>query len=705
MSGHLQAVLFDLDGVIVDTARLHYQAWKKLADQEKIPFDQQINERLKGVSREQSLEIILERASRTYTTEEKKQMSDSKNAWYVEALQTLNEHDILPGVHALLHELREHHIKTAICSASKNTRTILENLGITAQFDTIVTGHDTVRTKPDPQVFLIAAERLEIQPSDCVIVEDSAAGIEAARRCNMRSIGIGDRGHLGMADRVVSDLKHVTLEFLNGMFKRPNIVIFNPDQCRADAIHHLGNKASHTPNFDRLAKTDGISFSHAFVQNPVCTPSRCTFMTGLYPHNTGHRTIHSMLQPYEKSLLQSLKEDDYFVWWGGKNDLIPADSDFSKVCDVKYQPKKKIRDVIHKNQEWRGTPDGDNYYSFYLGKLPDNTEDTYNDKDWAFVDGAVDFIEEYEGDKPFCMYMPLGFPHPPYRVEEPFFSMIDRDHLEPRIPKPENTDLEPAMLDGIRKNQHLDHWTEERYNELRAVYLGMVARIDYQFGLLVQALKKKGIYDDTIIFVFSDHGDFTGDYGLVEKNQNTFQDCLTNVPFMIKPAKWMNAKTGVIRDDLVELVDFYATAQDLVKFEPDHFQFGKSLLPVLQGDMGTRDIAFCEGGRLMEEQHTRESESKINTVPSGLYWPRLCLQIGEGVHHGKAAMFRSKDYKYVRRLYEMDEFYDLKKDPDETQNRIHDPEYQEILAQFKEKALNFYMKTGDVVKLKPDLRA
>lgn len=107
----------------------------------------------------------------------------------------------------------------------------------------------------------------------------------------------------------------------------------------------------------------------------------------------------------------------------------------------------------------------------------------------------------------------------------------------------------------------------------------------------------------------------------------------------------------------------------------------------------------------MEEQHTRESESKINTVPSGLYWPRLCLQIGEGVHHGKAAMFRSKDYKYVRRLYEMDEFYDLKKDPDETQNRIHDPEYQEILAQFKEKALNFYMKTGDVVKLKPDLRA
>lgn len=703
MERKIKGVLFDLDGVIVDTAIFHYQAWKRLAEQEGIFFNEEINERLKGVSRMESLEIILENSKRTYSKKEKEQLAEQKNIWYQKLLENLTPDAILPGIRDFLVDVREAGIKTAICSASKNTMAIVERTEIKHLFDAIVTGCDTEKAKPDPQVFLLGAERLGLAPKECVVIEDSAAGIEGAKNGGMRSIGIGKKESLGRADRVLEGTAQLTLAYLRTMERRPHIVIFNPDQCRADAIHHLGNRASVTPNFDHLAETEGVSFSQAFVQNPVCTPSRCSFMTGLYPHDTGHRTIHSMAQKHEKTLLQSLKESGYFVWWGGKNDLISADRDFSEVCDVKNTPKKPIVDYIHKDQSWRGPMEGDNYYSFYMGEIPPCTKEHYNDKDWAHIEDAVEFLEHYEEDKPLCLYLPLGFPHPPYRVEEPFYSSIDRNNLEPRVPVPEDHSREPAMLEGIRKNQRLDQWTEERWNELRAVYLGMVSRIDYQYGLLVEALRKKGIYDDTMIFIFSDHGDFTGDYGLVEKNQNTFQDCLTNVPFMIKPPKWMNVEPGV-NQELVELVDFYATVQNVTGFEPAHFQFGKSLVPVLRGAKGEREFVFCEGGRLKSEKHTREAESEVNTVPTGMYWPRLSLQIGDGIEHGKAAMFRTHRFKYVKRLYEKDEFYDLKADPKELCNRIDDPEYRDVIKEFKEKALDFYMETGDIVKLQPDKR-
>ena len=112
------------------------------------------------------------------------------------------------------------------------------------------------------------------------------------------------------------------------MNKRPNILIFNPDQFRADAVGHLKNEASYTPVLDRLVREDAVSFENAFCQNPVCTPSRCSFMSGWYPHVRGHRTMHHMMHEGEPVLLKTLKDDGYFVWWGGKNDLIPGQKGF-----------------------------------------------------------------------------------------------------------------------------------------------------------------------------------------------------------------------------------------------------------------------------------------------------------------------------------------------------------------------------------------
>lgn len=470
---------------------------------------------------------------------------------------------------------------------------------------------------------------------------------------------------------------------------------------------HMGDAAAVTPNLDRIVAKEGVSFSNAFSQNPVCTPSRCSFMSGWYPHVRGHRTMYHMMQEDEPVLLRTLKDAGYFVWWGGKNDLVPAEKGFDAYCDVKYVPEKtpSWASNMHANDGWRGEPDGENFYSFYAGKLEKGQdEESYYDVDWAHVYGAIDMIRNAPSDQPLCIYLALRFPHPPYGVEEPWYSMIDRSKLPPRIPEPENWEGKPSMLRGIHERQQLKGWTKERWNELRATYYGMCARVDHQFGMVMDALREAGIYDDTAVFFFSDHGDFTGDYGLVEKTQNTFEDCLTRVPFIIKPPKDVVVKAG-ISDALVELIDFPATVEALLGVSSGHSAFGRSLLPVLTGEWEEiRDAVFCEGGRLHGETHCMEQETQSAFSPQELYWPRVGLQQSEGGEHTKATMCRTREYKYIRRLYEKDELYDLRLDPEETINRINDPAMADVVRQLKERLLTFYLETSDVVPHKANQR-
>ena len=204
MSTKLLAALFDLDGVIVDTAKYHYLAWKSIADEEGIPFDHAINERLKGVSRMASLEVILEKGKRSYSAEEKLALAETKNNRYVEMIQKLKPEEILPGIPGFLDSLRAAGIKTAICSASKNADMILGRLELKPKFDTIVGGNDTSRSKPDPEVFEVAAKRLNIPYENCLVFEDALAGVQAAKAAGMKAVGIGDAVQLKPADVVYS---------------------------------------------------------------------------------------------------------------------------------------------------------------------------------------------------------------------------------------------------------------------------------------------------------------------------------------------------------------------------------------------------------------------------------------------------------------------------------------------------------------------
>ncbi len=213
-----EAVVFDLDGVICDTAHYHYKAWKTLADEHGIYFDSRINERLKGVSRMDSLNIVLEKSAKTYSPAEKEAMADTKNRLYREMLKEIAPDNLLPGIEAFLKGLRDDGIKTALYSASRNTDTILERLGIRDLFDEVITGNDVARNKPDPQGFLMAAERLGVQPSACVGVEDAFAGIQAAASAGMKTIGIGYKSDLYNADYVLSSTAYLTKDKLEMLF-------------------------------------------------------------------------------------------------------------------------------------------------------------------------------------------------------------------------------------------------------------------------------------------------------------------------------------------------------------------------------------------------------------------------------------------------------------------------------------------------------
>ena len=210
----IEACLFDLDGVVVDTAKYHFIAWKALAEELGFEFTLEDNERLKGVSRMQSLEILLEIGNLRVSDREKLAMAEKKNALYVSYIEKMTPEETLPGVEQFLQELRTAGIRIALGSASKNAPMILERIQLSGMFDAIVDGNSITEAKPNPEVFLKGAEKLGVLPENCVVFEDAIAGVEAAQNANMYSVGIGDPETLGFADMVIPGFDGFTVDML-----------------------------------------------------------------------------------------------------------------------------------------------------------------------------------------------------------------------------------------------------------------------------------------------------------------------------------------------------------------------------------------------------------------------------------------------------------------------------------------------------------
>lgn len=484
---------------------------------------------------------------------------------------------------------------------------------------------------------------------------------------------------------------------------RPNILYFVADQMRADAQHYLGNEAAVTPNCDALIQ-DGVGFWNAYCQNPVCVPSRCSFLTGLYPHTTGHRTMHYLQREDEPNLLRTMKNAGYEVIWLGRNDVVPGNKAKTEYCDAYFDGvhEENLRDKpadmasVMKHAHREKKPWSDDQYSFFVGK----TEKDTGAADVGCVKKCLEYLEEKKAsgnDKPFFIYCTLMFPHPPYACIDPWFSMIDRSKLPERIPFCPD---KPAMMVDVANNQKLHGWSEEQWNELRATYLAMTAKWDDQLGQVINKLKETGFYDNTSVFVFSDHGDCTGDYDIAEKLQNCFENCLTNVPLIIKPAKQFVCRPRVT-PALAELVDLNQTVADMAGIALDYVQYGKSLLPVLEGNDTHKDAVFSEGGRDNGDTFAKELG---HDDPHDPYWPRLDVQHRDDGSHTKATMIRMGNLKYTMRLYEKDTLYDLDKDPHEMHNEIDNPVYAEQLNQMKLRMLTWYQETADWIPNRKDPR-
>ena len=466
-----------------------------------------------------------------------------------------------------------------------------------------------------------------------------------------------------------------------------NFIFYQPDEMRAESLGCYGNKISKTPNFDKFAES-GTRFNHAHVSYTVCTQSRVAFMTGWPTHVRGHRTLWNLLHDWEPNLLKYFKEQNYTVKWHGKNDLLAHDSFPSSVTSAS-QAKGKLNG---KNSFKMGDP---RYYSFlydpYTG--PFNSTRDYNN-----VIEAINFLNS-KPSEPFFIFLPLTKPHPPYSVPEPFYSTIDPNKITNL--RPRNLKNKPDYYQLIREYRNLTTLNDDFFRKLHSVYLGSISYSDFLFGLLLEAVKVNGFENTTTISVFADHGDYAGDYGLVEKWPSGLEDVLTRVPLIIKTP---GGKKNHVVNELVQLFDIVPTMLEIANIPLKHVQFGKSLKHQLFGAAGDPNRAvFSEGGYSTIEPRDFEGNPVNGGIPKpeNIYYPKLLQQQEKPLSVCRAVSIRTLKYKLILRtdptsLNHFSELYDLNKDPQELNNVFSDGAYKEVISNLKEKIFQWYMLTSDV---------
>ena len=469
---------------------------------------------------------------------------------------------------------------------------------------------------------------------------------------------------------------------------KPNLILYMTDELRAESVACYGNPLVKTPNIDRLAR-EGTRFDQCHVQNPVCAPSRCSLLTGWPVHVHGHRSLYDLLHPDEPNLFRYLKEGGYDVYWFGKNDLLATDSFASSVTEAQSRPG---------GTSFTRNPyaiDDPHYYSFLFTAGPDRRQTS----DYANLQAAIDVLER-RSDKPFCLFLPLLFPHPPYAAPADFHNMYSPAELPPL--RPTGLPKQPRFHQALRSKMRLDQLSDTDFRKIQSVYLGMVSYADWLLGELLEALHRTNHDRDTAIFFFADHGDFAGDYGLVEKWPNAMNDVLTRVPLI---ARIPGYEGGHVGKEMVELYDVMATCLELTGIPARHTHFARSLTSQLRGEPGdSHRAAFCEGGYNTNEPQCFEPLAQFGN-PANIYYPKVALQNRQPDTITRSTMIRTLDYKLIYRPDDQSELYDLKNDPRELRNVFGDPGYQAQQTQLFGRMMDWYVRTADVAPKQRDPRS
>jgi choline-sulfatase len=470
--------------------------------------------------------------------------------------------------------------------------------------------------------------------------------------------------------------------------KRPNLVLYMADELRAESIGCYGHPLVKTPNIDRLA-SEGTRFEQCHVQNPVCAPSRCSLATGWPVHVRGHRSLYYALHPDEPNLFRYLKEAGYQTYWFGKNDLLATDTFPSSVTHAESRASAGARS---RNPY---PPDDPHFYSFLNEPLPDRRKTG----DYANLQAAIEVMER-PADEPFCIFLPLTYPHPPYAAPESFHDMYQPADL-PAL-RPADLPHQPRYAAALRKKLRLDQLKDGDFRKVQAVYLGMVSYTDWLVGELMSALERTRHADDTALFFFADHGDFAGDYGLVEKWPNAMPDVLTRIPLIARVPGYTR---GHVSKEIVELYDVMATCLDLTGIEARHTHFARTLLPQLQGRPGDPNrAAFCEGGYNTNEPQEFEPLAQFSDT-ANMYYPKVALQNEQPNTITRSSMIRTAQHKLIYRPDDQSELYDLSRDPRELNNLYGDKKYSAAQAHLFQQLMDYYVRTSDVAPSQVDPRS
>lgn len=476
--------------------------------------------------------------------------------------------------------------------------------------------------------------------------------------------------------------------------RRPNLLLFTPDQLRADALGCFGNPIAQTPNIDAFAKS-GTRFDSAWSQHSVCGPSRVSIMTGWYPHTAGHRSLDHLLKPWEPNMLRYLKNAGYDVAMvGNRGDVFApgVTEESTSFCGNLIDPSWGWRDV-----KIGTTDDHPLFRGFWFGKQGDRQR---IDIDEAAVLTAIQWLKQRTSEQPWVLWVPLLAPHPPFMVEDPWFSMHDRADM-PAPLSPNCGVGKPGFMDECRKRYGWEDLNDEYLAEIVATYYGMVSRVDDQFGRLLSAIDSVGDGEDTVTFFFSDHGEYLGDYQLVEKWPSGLDPSLVRNPFI---AAGPGVGENQVVSGEVEMVDLLPTCLELAQTESEHSHFGRSLTGLFSNPkVPHRSAAFSEGGFNVADHALFEK------VDSGIYQHKSEIQHDLPHLVGKAECIRTEMWSYIYRHDEHDELYDRIQDPAETKNLlasdgVANDEIHAVVVELRNRLLEWLIETSDVIPWVSDPR-
>ena len=473
---------------------------------------------------------------------------------------------------------------------------------------------------------------------------------------------------------------------------QPNLILFMPDELRADALACYGNPLTRTPNFDKLAQ-EGTRFANCHVQFPVCGASRCSLLTGWPTSVRGHRSLFYFLRPNEPNMFRYLRQAGYDVFWYGKNDALAAESFYQSVTMWNYPEPAPVRGSTgHRASQ----PFADKIIGpdTFIGHGNGNRTET---AEYGRIQSAIRVLERKETDRPFCIFLPLSSPHPPYASPEGFNEMYQPADIHGL--RPRNLPRKPNYIASIRKAYGLDGLPEDTFRKVRALYYGMVSYSDWLMGELLEAVERTNHKRDTAVFLLSDHGDYAGDYGLVEKWPSGLEDVLTHVPLI---ARVPGGTQGNSSENIVELFDVMATCLDLARTQAHHTHFARSLMPQIHGGAGDpKRAAFSEGGYNQYEPQCFEDNLQ---TPGSLYYPKEHLECAHPETISRAAMVRTHDYKLVSRPQGQSELYVYKDDPQELHNRFGDRDVGGIQCELQQQLLHWYVNTTGIAPFDKDQR-